>query len=246
MFLRSANKCHRVAKKASAQKIKKMHQIKADSLKTMKERYPHALISTELHGKVAYMVRNESPDEIIESGGFHAFHKNIWLGKEIGEPLSACNNEGSVCLTLLPEISTIFLLNKLSAEKKPYFIYALPLEADVVLLGGQWRQVVVPGAMPLPDFWRAREVLKKINTEKVILGPAIGQGDDSLIQQSGERYDHYRHSAEMKMPQDMSLSEDYPAVYDVQDTKMTEAFTQRVYSHYQAVVSSNKHGMTEL
>lgn len=236
-FLRS--KLHLVKKCANKTKQRALLKIKHDYTAELIHKYPNALLSNALEGKVVYMLRPESPEQVLDQGGFHALKKNLWIAADVGNSLSRSNNEGMVCFTLLPEITTIFLLNKSNLDQQEHYIYAIPLEGHNVYLGGQWRQIACPGAMPLPEFWRSRKVLDVIN-DKVVLGSVIGQGEDALVRASGEKYVNYQNNSAIIVPKDISINPDYPAFYDIQDTEMTKRFQEQVEAHYQDILNKPK------
>ncbi|MBX3709632.1 MAG: hypothetical protein KIT56_01665 [Gammaproteobacteria bacterium] len=225
-FLRPALRV--LSTKPNYSHVQKLRQIKKSALSQMQKEYPHILISTQLNGKIAYMLRSETPDQIIAAGGFTTT-SNIWLSNITGDNQNTCNSSGTICLTLLPEITTIFLSNRTIKDKR-HFIYAIPLEDELVFLGGKWRQIISPGALPLPLVWRSREVLR-VDDEKVTLGPILGQGKELLVQ-PGERYAAYS-SGTLNIPKSIGIGEDYPEEYEINDTEMTQSFQSLVNQHYQ-------------
>lgn len=228
-FLRSTYHLFPIHRRENIFKLERMKNIHLNM--TLKS-FPKLYISNFLNKKVAYMLREESPKQVATQGGFYS-HKKLWFSSSIGGKLSNCNNTGTICLTLLPEITSIFLKNRINEiEQKPFYIYALPLIGNFIFLGGTWRQVASPKILPLTSFWRCRKVLG-IDNDNVLLGPIVGQGEDHLVI-PGERYDLYLGNY-LKMPPAIGIAEDYPEIYNIQDTTLTEQFQNMVAAHYKNI-----------
>jgi len=206
------------------EKIISLQNIKQSRLATMRVQYPHILVS-KMNGNIAYMLRSEPPDQIISQGGFVA-HANIWFSNT-----GSGDSRGTICFSLLPEVTTIFLTNRVDLKaKKSAYIYACLLDGEFVFPGGKWRQVMSPGAFPLPNFWRVREVVN-IKDDQVALGPVFGHGHSKPGIQ-GERYTDYM-SNHLRIPKQIDVGEDFPYEYDIQDTEMTALFQKDVSEYYQ-------------
>lgn len=214
---------------SAAARSSDLHQLKAAGIRRMLEKYPHLKLQG-FSGKIAYVLRDETPKEMVKTGGFLAHEKSFWLSNT-----GSGDNSGSVCFSLLPEITSLFV-----REGKPAYIYAFPLHGDFLLPGGPWRQIISPGAFPLTSAWRAREVLGFVSERrlhpvaKVKLGPVEGEGiwpessDDSRLADYLNEKEH-----RLIKPTALLTSDDHPQEYEIVDTVESENFQREVTEHYE-------------
>jgi hypothetical protein len=192
----------------------------------LQQKYP-TMLSHVFHHEIAYSLRTESPEEMLTRGGLLAsgsFKTNLDWSPDSG------NNNGFICLSLLPGLTTIFMEKKLTANNSRAYIYAFPLSGLFWLPGGPWRQVCSPGALPTPLWWRAREVVD-IENGKIKLGKTVGQGNTHPT--PCERFKSYLENSLQKPLLLNVADEDYPEIYEIEDTPETAIFQERVKEHYQ-------------
>jgi hypothetical protein len=215
------------ALKPDLTRIQRLREHKEMMLQAMRGKYPH-LMSIIFKGKIAYRLTGVSPEEMLETGGLPAGKdvSSLWVNQS-----GARGNAGSVCFSLLPDITTLFVGN-VTTPKKPY-LYAFPMTGEFIATGGVWRQIISPGAFPMPKWWLARELLEIADDNRVVLGPVIGQTGEACVDIGERFYDFYENR--LLKPNKVQRSDDTcdPEEYDIYDTSWTKNFQDFVHAHYE-------------
>ena len=133
--------------------------------KKLGNKYP--VLKCQQYNGYVYTFRKESSATLQADNGLlsNTSHLYIWSSLVYG----------CVCTSLLPEIAAVFAQRILAEEKDTRsFIYCLKLKVDVVMCGGTWLQVIIPGALPFSgiDIGYAREVIC-FNGETIELGDPV-------------------------------------------------------------------------
>lgn len=214
-------------------KTRHLAQLKATATQTMKQRYP-GILSKQFNGDLfAFTLRHESPAEVMEAGGLYPNIKTLSLSNT-----GSGENTGAVCFSLLPEVAAIFYpYTSQRSNTRQVFLYAFQLTGEFLLPGGQWRQIISPGACPLPQLWRARAMFRIDNNSRIHLGPIQGEGllsQDHPANASRHLAD-FLHQTQNRLilPKNITLGEDAPAIYDIQDSDMSAQFQEEVEKHYE-------------
>jgi hypothetical protein len=211
-------------------------KLKQEALHAMQQKYPGLLLK-KFNQQIAYTLRPESPSELLHTGGLLAASHDLWLSNT-----GSGKNTGSVCFSLLPEITTIFLAfaqSKSKSKTRETYLYAFLLTGEFILPGGPWRQIISPGAFPLPPVWRARQFLgldftaQRPPSSCIRLGSLSGEGE--LSADNNPRLASYLNTKEhlLIQPRELSLHADFPPEYDIQDTPESAEFQQKVEEHYE-------------
>jgi hypothetical protein len=221
--------------------------VKESSLKAMVDKYPK-IMQCHFDGLIAYCLRGETPEELRRAGALYPWVKELWLSNT-----GSGDNTGSVCFSLLPEVTTLFTSSASSkgGQRQPY-LYAFPLHGNFLVPGGRWRQIISPGAFPLPAVWRARQLLGVesdkiiLGRERVKLGPLTGAGEFKAG--SCPRFLAYLNEAEHLLikPQELPGSDDFPQEFDIEDSESTEAFQSKVEAYYQAAKAQTEEPRVKL
>lgn len=208
-------------------RMKKLALIQKNKLHEMKFKYPHILEKT-FYGKIAYTLQWQSPKETIAKGGFLS-SSHLWLSNT-----GSGNNLGCICFSLLPEVAALF--SRGSVPKSPFtsqkslYLYALPLTGNFILPGSAWREVISPGAFPLPPFWLARELLNIDYKRNIILGELM-TGANKINVVPGERMQAYLNNT-LILPEELDFGEDFPLSYRVIDTEASASMQHDVEAYY--------------
>lgn len=201
-------------------KIKKLHAHKKQTMQVMQQLYPH-LLQRAFSGKIVYTLQAIAPEVMIDRGGFKVRNDcRPWLSDS-----GSGDNKGCICFSLLPEVSLIFMSN-IPPNQKAY-LYVFPLQGHFFLPGGNWRQIISPGAFPLTPWWIAREVVE-VRGREVRLGTMVGHmGEAALI--PGERFHHFKENILFKPRQYEGEASTH---FDIVDTPYTAHFQAEVKAHY--------------
>lgn len=147
-------------------KIEELIKHKERMIQVMRNKFPNVMEGTFKHGgQMAYRLCSLSPEEMVAKGGFKTLSKLYISNTGSGD------NSGSICFSLLPAVTTIFDENIPRATKR--YIYACLLEGVFFAPGGKFRQIIIPGALPIPSLWMAKEVLSITQDRQAVLGPMI-------------------------------------------------------------------------
>lgn len=188
------------------------------------KKYPF-LLPYDGTGKIAYALRDESPEKCIDSGGLYAHIKDMWVANN-----GNGNNTGSVCLSLLPEVAAIFLQHARNTDAKKAYIYAFQLQGKLFLPGSPFCQIISPGALALPSSWVAREVLSIGHDGHIQFGPMKGHIEESHFLSSGNKFKEFCNGS-LYRPKDESLGE-AAAEFDIQHTLESGALQEQVEKHF--------------
>ncbi|KTC68096.1 hypothetical protein Lbir_2698 [Legionella birminghamensis] len=190
----------------------------------MEKQYPGVLRGRFTPGRIVYRLCTTSPEEMIHAGGFQT-KDNIFVARHSETGL----NRGSICFSLLPEVAAVFY-DQLPSQPKKY-IYACVLE-HYFAPGGKWRQVIVPGAFPVPAIWIAREVTGLTVQRELTLGAMVGQIDSQKKLLWGEHFKNFTLS-HLTMPQILDYgNEDQSMEFDIIDCPQSREFQQQVERYY--------------
>ena len=140
------------------------------------------ILKRTFNGELAYTVQERSPKEAVNKGGLEPSTKEIFIS-------TSGYNHGSVCMSLLPEIPCIMHQQRTPNEQR--YLYALPLHGDFFIMNGQWRQVISPGGLTLPTWWRCRSI--RNHNGQTTLGPLVGQDGKTPVK-FDEAYSRYLSS----------------------------------------------------
>jgi hypothetical protein len=203
----------------------------------MEQKYPHVLEQV-FHGKMVYTLQSMPPEELIKSGGIKSTNE-LWLSNT-----HSGDNKGSICFSVLPEITTIFSKNYTNTARKKLYMYAFPLFGNFLIPGGMWRQIISPGAFPLPSFWLCREFIGVDHQHKVMLGP-LHVYNERVNYIPGEKCSNYIEN-NLIAPIEKTLGGDSPLEFEIKDTAYSAAFQMVVKNHYSASrscqIASSKRG----
>lgn len=205
--------------------VNNLAQIKERKLLEMKQKYPHILEQT-FNGKMVYTLQSRSPEELIRNGGFKN-RNELWLSNT-----RSGNNKGCICFSLLPEVTTIFSKNYTNMPRNKLYLYAFPLFGNFLIPGGRWRQIISPGAFPLPSFWMCREFIGIDYQHKVMLGLLHVYNEKSKYI-PGEKCNNYIEN-NLIAPIEKTLGGDSPSEFEINDTAYSAAFQAATKNYYSA------------
>ncbi len=211
---------------------RRMDHLKNETLHALLQKYPH-LKMQKFSGEIVYVLRGESPEEAVKAGGFLPRNKSLWVASN-----GSGNSTGSICFSFLPEVAALFHASVVgkSPNKKAY-LYAVPLHGVFVMPGGPWRQVLSPGAFPLPLSFRARELLGDCQNpdsptvDRLRLGPLIGEGELTGPCPSFRDFMNTSEASLIK-PKEFPTSDDVPQEFDIIDTEISARFQQETEEYY--------------
>lgn len=214
-----------------ASNVFKMHRLftyHQQQTVSLFQKYPRLMPIHFTPKKLAYRLSYISPQTMIKQGGFKSM-PDLYLSNT-----GSGDNTGSICFSLLPEITALFY-NQLPKHKKKY-IYGCLLDAHCFAPGGLWRQIIVPGALPTPKVWVAREVLS-ITNEKAYLGPMIGQINPYIKFDWGNSFSHFCKPF-LNLPGILDYgNEDQPMLFNIIDTSDSVYFQEIVSSFYKQKIN---------
>lgn len=204
-------------------KIQKLNNRMEKAKNEMLKLYPEMLVR-HFKDQVVYTLQSRTPEQILEEGGL-TNSNSLWLSNT-----GSGDNRGSICFSLLPEVTTIFSNLHLNSEK--LYLYAFSLTGDFLLPGGRWRQVIAPSAFPLPSWWAVRKLLDiDPESRKINLGPLWVSDDKNLDLIEGERFEDYCKDR-LIQPEAIDVGEDFPLEFKIEDTLGSKQFQQEVLNHY--------------
>lgn len=219
-----------VHSRSTSQGIKALTVLKNVKMNLMQTKYPH-IMEEIFHGKVVYTLQSVPPEKMIQDGGLRA-GEDLWFSNT-----GSGKNSGSICFSLLPEITTLFF-SSLKNGTTPHraYLYAFPLIGSFLLPGSKWREVISPGAFPLPPWWVVRELKEIRHESQVLLGPLKGVPNCQGPYIRGEHFDKYCHNRLISPPA-LDYGEDHPLEYNFTaiDTPFSAHFQQKVNKHYREV-----------
>lgn len=225
--------------------LAKKHREKISNV--FKQKYPSLRRHTfETESKFAYTLSNESPNEVITAASFlPPDEEPKWVGNDPYHP-DFGNNSGMVCFSFLPEVTALFAEMLKENSNKPLFMYAYLLNkqsGEVIFPGGRWRQVCIPGRLPIypHSFLLARELINIQEKNQIILGPIIDvtglaskwQNQLSSCYLMGERFEEYC-KGDLVKPASRYFSE-MDLDYEIIDTSWTDQFQCENNSYYQKI-----------
>jgi hypothetical protein len=208
---------------ASDIKIQKLNNRMEQMRNEMLKLYPDMLVRN-FKDQVVYTLQSRTPEQILEEGGL-TNSNSLWLSNT-----GSGDNKGSICFSLLPEVTTIFSNLHLNSTK--LYLYAFSLTGDFLLPGGRWRQIIAPSAFPIPHWWAARKLLNiDPESRKINLGPLWVSDDKNLDLIKGERFKEYCDNNLIK-PEEFDVGEDFPLEFKIEDTLGSKQFQEEVQAHY--------------
>lgn len=213
-----------------ALKVNKLTHYKEQMMQVMRTNFPQLMEDTFKPGRIVYRLCDLSPEEMVSNGGFKTNSKLHISTTGSGD------NTGSICFSLLPEIAAIF--NNYFPQDKRRYIYACLLTGGFFAPGGKWRQVISPGAFPIPSLWIAREVIEIKENRELILGPMVGHAHKSQEVVWGDSFQAYSKPS-LKLPKIIDYgSEDREIEFAIIDRLDSKKFQEKVSLYYEKTLRS--------
>lgn len=207
-----------------AHKVNELFQHQEKMVELMRRKYAKVMEGTFKPGQFVYRLCGLSPEEMITGGGFKT-NANLYVSNT-----GSGMNEGANCFTLLPSVATLFSVN-VPREVK-CFIYACMIQGNFFAPGGQFRQVIIPGALPMPSVWMAREVMAITENRTMVLGPMVGHGakiEEAVLDDSFTKFSQ----PYLEMPTIISHGDEHtPMEIDIIDTEASKQFQEEVEAYY--------------
>lgn len=207
-----------------AQKVNEVQQHQEKMVQLMRKKYPKIMEGTFKPGQFVYRLCGLSPEDMMAAGGFKT-NSNLYVSNT-----GSGMNEGAICFTLLPSVATLFSVNVPRGAK--CFLYACMMQGSFFAPGGKFRQVMIPGALPMPSVWMAREVLVITENRKMILGPMVGHADkieEAVLDDSFTKFSQ----PYLNMPAIIFHGDEHtPMEVDIVDTEASKQFQEEVDAYY--------------
>lgn len=219
-------------------KVQELTEHKNATTRTVLHQYPYLMRYT-FSGELAYTVRKHSPSDIIKKGGFKS-SSELWYSNVSPAHPDFGRNSGSICFSFLPEVTGLFL-HRIAKNITPYVI-AVPLHGEYLLPGSEWREVISPGAFPLPKEWVARPVLK-VCDRKMTLGSPMGffaKNSTSISPKHLSAFKKFLECDEFELPELIDQGEDYPLLPIIKDSEWTKELQEKIKKYYQSINYAEK------
>lgn len=202
--------------------LEEHHKKTADK---MREKFPRVMEGSFLPGRIVYRLCTTPPGEMIKNGGFRT-NDELFVAANSETGL----NKGSICFSLLPEVAAVFYDQLPSNQKK--YLYGCLLKGVYFAPGGKWRQVIVPGAFPLPSVWMAREVMGLTKARSLHLGPLSGHFDCQEKVIWGDKIHDFTKD-HLQMPEIIDYgNEDQAMEFFIEDSEDSRKFQEQVDVFY--------------